>query len=140
MQLFRQNFDPCYPCQTFDPCHPRHSSQNFTDPCYPCHLLQTLTHITYKPMHTCYPCDSRTHATHATHPIKHATHPIMHATHPIMRTFPPWTKTFRSDKSHMQIKLLTTYFYYIVVCAWSRCKPILMLLSKRQLFDLIWGS
>ena len=36
-------------------------------------------------------------------------------------------KKFRSDKSHAQIKFLTTSFYHFIAFVWSRYVPILML-------------
>ena len=47
------------------------------------------------------------------------------------------TKAFRSYKSHMNIKLLTTRFYIITACVGSIYGPLLMLILNRWLLLII---
>ena len=48
--------------------------------------------------------------------------------HPHMRK-----SVYKCGKSHKQIKLLTTTFYSLIACVWSRYVPILTLLLYRHL-------
>ena len=45
----------------------------------------------------------------------------------------------KGDKSHMQIKLLTKLFYYLIACVWSRYLTILMLLLHSHNWLLNWS-